>query len=233
MQRLDWRLVYPIRPGHRDRVEEISVELTGLEAGRPGGAPPGGEQYDDLARELSELTIPPCEATDAPHVGDSPDWEQRILLEFHDGEHLEEPLDFADYATLRHGDYDCARCPYRTPYTSDDLDPCEMDATHLLSAVEDEAIIELALGDLEPPEMVDLAQRLDTLRRAGTFEPVEGANAADFLTKASLFLRFWATLGFSITAQLDEAPDPTAADLAEGGDPDEQDESDDPLRTKS
>lgn len=211
MTRLEWRLAHPIRDGHRDRVEELGAELTDLEAERPSGIGPDDLRYEALGRELASLTIPPCEATGAPRVGDSPDWEMRLLVEFHDGEHLDDPLDFADYVELRREDYDCARCPYRTPYTSWPLDPCEFAAAPLLALVTDERTLEMAVSDLEPPEMAELAGLLDGLRHSALFTPAPEVDALDFLSKASLFLRFWAQLGFSVTAHSDE-------DAAEDGD---------------
>lgn len=230
MQRLDWRLVYPIRPGQRDRVEEIGAELTALEAGRPGGMTPEGPRYDELAQELGDLTVPPCEATGAPKVGDAPGWEQRVLLEFHEGDDLDEPVDFDEYAALRHGDYDCSRCPYRTPYSADHLDPCEMDASPLLAIVTDGDIADMALADLEPPEMQALADRLDGLAHERTFDRAAAGDPADFLRKASLFLRFWAELGFSIAASVGDAEDDG---LLESGEAPEPEPTDPPSRTKS
>lgn len=205
MHRVEWRLVHPVREGHRDRVEELGAELMELDASRTAGLG-DDERAWVIESELAALTIPPCEATGAPRVGDSPDWERRALLEFHEDDPLDEPMDFEDYAELRRLDYDCARCPYRTPYTAWPLRPCELAAHPLTDLVPDERAIELALSDLEPPEMLELAGLLDDLRREGRATPTPEVDAADFLTKASLFLRFWATLGFSVTSQATEEP---------------------------
>lgn len=220
MHRLEWRLAHPIRDGHRDRVEELGAELTDLEAERPSVVGPEDSRYLQLGRELASLTIPPCEATGAPRVGDSADWEQRLLIEFHEGDHLDDPLDFSEYAELRREDYDCARCPYRTPYTGWPLDPCELVADPLLDLIEDERALEMSLSDLEPPEMIELADLLDSMRREGRYIPAPEVDALDLLTKASLFLRFWADLGFSVTAHSDEEDEADGDELSLLGDED-------------
>jgi hypothetical protein len=204
MHRIEWRLLHPIREGARETVEALSAELSDLEAYQAPGHPTNEARIQQLADEVAALTIPPCEAVGAPRVGDSADCEQRLVVEFHEDDLIEEALDFSEYAALRKQDYDCERCPYGTPYTRYPLSPCEFAAGAFLDLVEDDDLLDRILAEMEPPEMEDLASTLEALRRSGNLPSVEGVDSADYFAKAALFLRFWARLGFSVAPWLAE-----------------------------
>ena len=198
MHRIEWRLLHPIRDGCRDRVEALTAELGELDGTRPVLAVPDPGLVDHLTTELARLTVSPCEAAGAPILEDSPDWERRLLVEFHEDDQSTDAIDFDDYVTQRRGDPDCERCPYSTPYTLFPLNPCEFAAGALLDVLDDESVLDRVVEEMEPPEMIGLATELEVVRDEGRFLAAESVDSHDYLSKAALFLRFWAGLGFSV-----------------------------------
>lgn len=206
MKRLDWHLVRPPRPGV-DNVSDVEQRINGL-VQRATEKVLDDEELDELV-ELEErhegLTISSCDAVGAPRVEDDADWESRVIDEYAE---TDTDLDLEEYLDLRRLDHDCERCPFASPYSVYPLDPCEFSAGALSAVVHDPRVIALATRPMDGVAMIELAELLDAALVAGAWTPIGALDAADYLRKASFFLRFWSRNGFAIKpiAVDEEAP---------------------------
>jgi len=196
VRRLDWRLVGPGRDADTDGGALFRAYQEAYERARL--ALPGSREdrtLSDLEWVWTDGTIAPCEAVDAPRVSDDPDWRPRIVDEY--GE-TETDVDLEDYLATRAEERDCERCPYATPYSLFPMDPCEFSAGALEDVLQDPALIERLAQPQGPPEMRDLAARLDGALRRSEVREVSYLDTRDYVSKAVHFLRFWANHGFHI-----------------------------------
>lgn len=196
MKRIDWRLVPPLKEGVDSdeglprRIEEL---LEGAGEGEIDAA-----AATDLARledRLAQLRVTPCDAVNAPRVGDDPDWEARVLDEYADSE---SDLEMEAYLEVRSQEPDCERCPYASPYSLYPMDPCEFGAGGFSEIILDPQLVRRLEGPLSPPEMRALADELERALQEGAWRPNRVVDAQDYLDKAILFLRFWSSHGFSL-----------------------------------
>lgn len=159
-------------------------------------------QLAELERRYEELTVPKCEAAQAPTVSQDPDWETRVLEEF---EELDIDCELEDFMKLRSEEPDCERCPYASPYSLFPMDPCEFSAGALEEILLDAELAEAASRGMECAGMAEYAQRLEDALGAGRFQEHTAVHSEDYIEKAVAFLRFWSGLGFSLQpALLDE-----------------------------
>ncbi len=205
MRRLDWQLVRPQADG--DVAESLRlVELITRHVQREAA-----EELDDEGRDFLELlegryldeTQPYCEAVGAPTVGDDPHWETRVIDEFADSD---VDLELEDYLELRRSEPDCEHCPYASPYSLFPMDPCEFSAGGLELVLSDPQLARRAAAPMTPDEMLSYADALDAELTAERWRDTEVLSGRDYLSKAVLFLRFWAGHGFGVyPMDLDEA----------------------------
>ncbi len=216
MKRLDWQLVRPPRAG-ADQVLQLDRRIQALvaRAAQTLLADDELELLVELEGRYDEQTVPPCEAVGAPKVEDDPDWEARAVDEYGDSE---SELELEEFLDLRRTEPDCDRCPYASPYSVFPMDPCEFSAGPLLYLVDDAQILGLAIEGLGPPQMRELAERIDDALAMGRWNARPELDTADYLQKASFFLRFWSRHGFAMRPLFfDDEPQVLTPDGPVGG----------------
>ena len=196
MQRLDWQLVRPLRDDSAEG-PRIEAELHAIITKERTSSLTEEESawLETLSRHYEQETLSPCAAVTAPLVGDDTNWQSRVIDEYAES-HLE--MELEEYMEVRRKDPDCEYCPYASPYSLYPMDPCEFSAGALMEIISDEAIKHRIRQPATPDEMRSLADSLEAVKESDNWVPTEALDANDYLTKAVLFLRFWAEQGFSI-----------------------------------
>ena len=196
MKRIDWHLLRPPKHESQDAHEAVDGILQCLQAtNRFGENRETDEALAKIEIRYEELTISPCEASAAPLVGDDPDWETRTIDEFAE---VDTDLELEEYLELRRVDSDCERCPYASPYSLYPMAPCEYSAGGLVAVLKSPELAANAAQVMVPEDMYAYANALEAVIKAGQLEEHQGVHAEDYVTKAVLFLRFWAKLGFTV-----------------------------------
>jgi len=200
MKRVDWQLLRPPRPG-AEGVDEVEREIDVMveRATEQVLTEPELAVLLELEDQHEGMTIPACEAVDAPRLEDDPDWESRVLDEYAE---TDTDIELEEYLELRRRDPDCERCPFSSPYSLFPLDPCEFSAGPLFVILDDPALLAVAVAPMGPAEMRWLAAAIDEALTRGAWHPLAELDAQDFLRKASYFLRLWSRHGFGVRPQV-------------------------------
>jgi len=196
MKRIDWHLFRPLKIESSDAQEIVDTMLSCLQdTHRFGGDADTDATLAKTEPRYQTLTVSPCEAAHAPLIGDDPDWETRTIEEFAE---VDTDLELEEYLDLRRTDSDCERCPYANPYSLFPMAPCEYSAGGLASILVEPRLAARASEIMLPEDMIAYADALDRAIEEGQIREHQGVHAEDYVSKAVLFLRFWAKHRFTI-----------------------------------
>ncbi len=213
-ERLDWQLIAPVRPGSERQFEALSRQLSAIEARAGADGPLSGderERYEDLLGRVQACLMTPCESVGAPLTREASGWEHAAIddFEYEDTDH-----DLDEYLQRRGSEADCARCPYGTPYSEPPMLPCEFAAGRLREVLPEGPLRDRVGTEMEPSDMLAFASSLEAEFERNTLCRVPGLDGADYVSKAVLFLRFWAERGFAL-APCAPPPEEPEADVDE------------------
>jgi len=214
MRRVDWQLVRPDGDGDLEESLQLAQMIRRLATKEAAGdlTEEEGKLLVGIEDTYFEGTLAQCDAVEAPIVEEDPHWETRVIDEFAESD---VDMELEDYLDIRRREPDCERCPYASPYNVYPMDPCEFSAGALEQVLTDAALILRLAEPMQSKDMVALAAALEAAAAAGAWREIDAVDARDYLSKAVLFLRFWAKHGFGILpTDVDEIIDYTGQDSA-------------------
>ena len=200
-ERIEWELVPRVRIDKRREVEALAEEILALDTllqlapSRLSVAQQ--EQLVDFQSRMAGCVTSPCEAAEAPLLGSRPGWDYDARDAF--GELGRPPeLSIDEFTELIGKQHDCTLCNGAASHPGVSGIPCEFDLTPMAAVVSDERLGEQVQFELEPEEMLMLADDLHHVLVCRTFSDGEETDAVSYLEDAIRYLRFWAGLGFGV-----------------------------------
>lgn len=202
MKRLDWTLVRPPQPNSKSMQLADSLELRIAarlrEATHRVLTPSEVEKLAALEARLERHTVSSCIASQAPKMGDSPHWEDRVIDEYNE---LDLDYELDEYLEMRREEFDCERCPHAVRYSLYPQDPCELSVGPLLEALHS-PLREHLLKPMGPQDMQVLATSLEVALNNADFSEIAGLDVPNLLKACVRFLRFWSDLNFGLRPEL-------------------------------
>jgi len=200
-ERMEWELVPLVKEDKRTLVEELAAEVLRLDAMLE--MDPRNMSREDqellvsLQQRMSECVISPCEGAGAPHLSTRDNWREEALEAFAECE-TGDALSQEEFLLYLGRQHDCSRCEGASANPGVSGLPCDYDLTPMRELLPDDSILEQTQFELEPAEMLRLAEELaDRIARQNFATPTD-PKAQAYLLDAVRFLRFWSAQGYGV-----------------------------------
>jgi len=209
-----WTIVPPVLEGKEEEVQALVAELDKLapqlaEAEHADLPPEVMEQANDLMAGIEARSADKCKLAGAPLVGARKEFTKLAKESFEEDGYKEAGYTLAQYKALLKESPDCEKCRAAEQYGHEALDPCEITPFFVTEIVRDPDVVEKVQYEMEPEEMLELAEDLKLVIENKGFSETDDFSSHEYLEALVRFLTTWAQRGCRV--------EPTFLDALEEG----------------